>query len=226
MKSWLLFALILAFPVLVFSQTNKIGSTGNVGVGIINPTSKFEVQGDFNNLFMIGNKSPDGGQTYTSYENGRAYMNFVEYDDPFVLRFIQTHLDLDNTELIFYNGNMGIGTNPDAKLSVKGDIHTQEVKVDLAGAVAPDYVFMNDYKLKTLDEVKAYINNKGHLPNIPSAKEMEEEGINLKEMNLKLLEKIEELTLYTIEQQKLIETQGVILVEMKNEIENIKKKER
>ncbi|MEL4309060.1 hypothetical protein JMA43_13235 [Joostella sp. CR20] len=102
-------------------------------------------------------------------------------------------------------GNIGIGTiKPDSKLTVKGNIHTQEVKVDLAGAVAPDYVFKDDYKLKTLDEVKAYINNKGHLPNIPSAKEMEEEGINLKEMNLKLLEKIEELTLYVIEQEKRI----------------------
>ncbi|MEP5338787.1 MAG: hypothetical protein ABJL44_19115 [Algibacter sp.] len=105
------------------------------------------------------------------------------------------------------NGDVGIGTtNPDAKLAVKGDIHTQEVKVDLLGAVMPDYVFYKDYKLKTLTEVEQYINEKGHLPNIPSAKDAETNGLLLKEMNLKLLEKIEELTLYTIQQEKEIKT--------------------
>ncbi|WP_299181208.1 tail fiber protein [uncultured Aquimarina sp.] len=101
------------------------------------------------------------------------------------------------------NGNLGIGTTtPDAKLTVKGNIHTQEVKVDLNGAVAPDYVFLEDYDLKTINEVEAYIKDQGHLPNIPSAAEMEQNGIELKQMNLNLLEKIEELTLYTIAQEK------------------------
>ncbi|MEP5600828.1 MAG: hypothetical protein ABJL44_07365, partial [Algibacter sp.] len=101
--------------------------------------------------------------------------------------------------------------------AVKGDIHTQEVKVDLLGAVMPDYVFYKDYKLKTLTEVEQYINEKGHLPNIPSAKDVETNGLLLKEMNLKLLEKIEELTLYTIEQEKEIEAS-------KNEITILKNK--
>lgn len=103
-------------------------------------------------------------------------------------------------------GNVGIGTTiPDAKLAVKGNIHTQEVKVDLLGAVMPDYVFTSNYDLKTLTEVEAYIKANGHLPNIPSAKEAEVNGLLLKDMNLKLLEKIEELTLYTIQQEKRIE---------------------
>jgi len=104
------------------------------------------------------------------------------------------------------NGNVGIGTTtPDAKLTVKGNIHTQEVKVDLQGAVAPDYVFKEDYNLRSLEQVDAYIKENGHLPNIPSAAEMEKEGVLLKEMNLKLLEKIEELTLYVIELKKEVE---------------------
>ncbi len=99
----------------------------------------------------------------------------------------------------FINGNLGIGTTaPDAKLAVKGEIHAQEVRVDLNGAVAPDYVFKEDYDLRSLQEVQDYIKEHGHLPNIPSAKEMEASGIDLGQMNLKLLEKIEELTLYII----------------------------
>ena len=116
------------------------------------------------------------------------------------------------------NGNLGIGTTaPDAKLAVKGDIHAQEVKVDLDGAVAPDYVFDEDYNLRPLKEVQEYINANGHLPNIPSAVEMEENGVLLKEMNLKLLEKIEELTLYILLQKKEMDS-------MKKDIQCLKRK--
>ena len=106
----------------------------------------------------------------------------------------------------FINGNLGIGTTvPDAKLAVKGDIHAQEVKVDLNGAVAPDYVFKEGYDLRSLQEVQDHIKEHGHLPNIPSAQEMEANGIDLGQMNLKLLEKIEELTLYTLKQEEEIQ---------------------
>lgn len=101
-------------------------------------------------------------------------------------------------------GNIGIGTeNPDAKLAVNGLIHTKEVKVDLTGW--PDYVFGTDYKLPTLQEVEKQINEKGHLANIPSASEVEKNGLLLGEMNKKLLEKVEELTIYLIQQNKDIE---------------------
>ncbi|RZS92318.1 hypothetical protein [Aquimarina brevivitae] len=103
------------------------------------------------------------------------------------------------------DGALGIGTtNPDAKLTVKGNIHAEEVKIDLS-VPAPDYVFTKEYDLLTIEEVQQHITEKGHLPNIPSAKEMEANGVELGVMNMKLLEKIEELTLYTIEQQKKIE---------------------
>ncbi|MBP2833276.1 hypothetical protein J8281_13865 [Aquimarina sp. U1-2] len=104
----------------------------------------------------------------------------------------------------FIGGKLGIGTTtPDAKLTVKGKIHAEEVKVDLS-VPAPDYVFKKEYDLLTINEVQQHIQEKGHLPNIPSAKIMESEGIDLGIMNMKLLEKIEELTLYTIQQEDRI----------------------
>ena len=107
------------------------------------------------------------------------------------------------------NGNLGIGTNtPDSgyKLTVKGKIWTREVKVTSTAGGA-DFVFENTYKLPTLEEVEQFITENKHLPEIASAKEMEENGIHLAEMNIKLLQKIEELTLYTIQQQKELEAQ-------------------
>ena len=76
-------------------------------------------------------------------------------------------------------------------------------------------MFEPDYKLRSLEATEAYIKAHKHLPEIPSAAEMEENGIQLKEMNLKLLQKIEELTLYIIDQNKKIE-------KMKNEIDTLK----
>lgn len=106
---------------------------------------------------------------------------------------------------ILRNGNVGVGTdNPDSKLSVKGHIHAQEVNVDLNGAVAPDYVFDPRYTLPSLKEIKSYIEEHRHLPEIPSAKVMETSGLNLGEMNLLLLKKVEELTLHIIEQEERI----------------------
>tara|TARA_R110002051_G_scaffold315903_1_gene394876 strand:- start:2677 stop:3810 length:1134 start_codon:yes stop_codon:yes gene_type:complete len=106
------------------------------------------------------------------------------------------------SNISFVEGNVGIGTNSfDSKLTVKGKIHAEEIKVDLS-VPAPDYVFKKDYKLKTLEETQKYINENGHLPNIPSAKELEENGLELGIMNMKLLEKIEELTLYIIQLEK------------------------
>lgn len=110
------------------------------------------------------------------------------------------------------DGMIGIGTSePDQKLTVKGKIHTQEILVDLNGAVAPDYVFekyylghsylKSNYKLLDLKSLEAFLKQNHHLPAIPSAQKLNQEGLELKKMNLLLLQKIEELTLYTLEQQ-------------------------
>ena len=106
-------------------------------------------------------------------------------------------------------GNVGIGTaNPDQKLTVKGTIHSQEVIVDMN--VLPDYVFKPAYHLPTLNEVKTYIDQNHHLPEMPSAEQVAKDGLSLGEMNAKLLKKVEELTLYLIEKDKELNNQQAI----------------
>jgi hypothetical protein len=108
---------------------------------------------------------------------------------------------------IHNNGNVGIGTdNPKNLLDVNGTIRAKEVKVELENW--SDFVFDKDYKLPSLQEVETHINEHKHLPDIPSEKQVKEEGVNLAEMQAKLLQKIEELTLYVIKQEKKIEEQN------------------
>jgi hypothetical protein len=110
-----------------------------------------------------------------------------------------------NNRNAYFTGNVGIGTiNPTSKLTVAGNIASREVKVTVdAGA---DFVFENDYNLPSLESVDNFIKENKHLPEIASAEQMKQDGINLSEMNIKLLQKIEELTLYMIEMKKEIET--------------------
>ncbi len=110
----------------------------------------------------------------------------------------------DDVDTFLGNGNVGIGTDPqsDYRLAVNGDIRAKKIKVETNWA---DYVFENDYDLPSLEEVKTHIDEKGHLMNIPSAEEVEANGIELGEMNKLLLEKIEELTLYILEQESRIQ---------------------
>ncbi|UGU18116.1 hypothetical protein LS482_09575 [Sinomicrobium kalidii] len=149
---------------------------------------------------IIGGTLPDGGgNVVVSAKVGRV--NYGE--DSFFLG---------------YNGNAGIGTtSPDAKLAVNGVIHSKEVKVDLNGW--SDFVFKEDYNLPTLEEVEQHIKEKGHLKDIPNTKEVKENGIHLGEMDAKLLQKIEELMLYTIEQEKRIK-------KLETELANLKQSEK
>lgn len=114
-----------------------------------------------------------------------------------------------------FTGNVGIGTTNTGlwELAVNGKIRAKEIKVETGWS---DFVFYDNYKLPTLQEVENHIKEKGHLKDIPSAKEVKENGIFLGEMDSKLLQKIEELTLYTIQQQKEI-------IEQKEKVEKLEK---
>lgn len=120
-------------------------------------------------------------------------------------------------------GNVGIGTvNPTAKLSVNGKIMAQEVQVTTSGWA--DYVFKPNYSLMSLRDLEAFILKNQHLPEIPSEKEVEANGISIGEMNTKLLQKIEALTLYVIETHKQVEKIKEELEEVKGENQMLKNK--
>jgi hypothetical protein len=105
---------------------------------------------------------------------------------------------------ISHDGNIGIGTiNPQYKLDVRGEAHFCKVRVSTQGFC--DYVFDDQYQLMSLDELSEFIKTNKHLPNIPSEAEVMKEGnFDLGEMNKILLEKIEELTLYILQQEERI----------------------
>ena len=196
---------------------------GNVGIGTTNPTKLLDVYGDAKigklnsrHYQKISSKEWPEIRFETPLSNEKIRIGVahatnsgfkVEEGDFYVFTATSNTMPLvvnknGNVHLVNKSGNVGIGTTaPDAKLTVKGKIHAEEVKIDLS-VPAPDYVFNKEYELLTIEEVQQYISEKGHLPNIPSAAAMEANGVELGIMNMKLLEKIEELTLYTIEQEK------------------------
>jgi hypothetical protein len=112
------------------------------------------------------------------------------------------------------NGNVGIGTaTPNAKLAVNGNIRAKEIKVENANW--PDYVFAEGYQLPSLQQTEKHIKEKGHLPGIPSAEEVKTNGVDLGDMNARLLQKLEEVTLHLIKQEKE-------LLELKKELNRLK----
>lgn len=180
---------------------------------------------DTKNDFYYRQSTNNGGTTWTEwnkiYHSGNLNNSNTNFNANHITAkelAINTNVLLSATDNSYINlGNFGIGTtNPKNKLDVNGTIHSKEVKVDLLEW--PDYVFKKDYSLPTLTEVEKHINENGHLKDIPSEKEVLKNGINLGEMDAKLLQKIEELTLYVIDLNKKIEQQSQELNSMKEKL--------
>lgn len=114
-------------------------------------------------------------------------------------------------------GNVGIGkVDPQNKLDVGGTIRAEKVVIESGWA---DFVFNEDYQLPRLSDVENHIKEYKHLPDIPTEKEIKANGVDLGDMQIKLLQKIEELTLYTIEQQKQLDSQNELIKELQKQIQ-------
>nr|WP_321485484.1 hypothetical protein [uncultured Draconibacterium sp.] len=187
----------------------RITRNGNVGIGTSNPLTKLDVRGTVRIIPSSGNYTllldRIGGKptikAINSSSNGNMVIDPAADGDAIYLG----HYVNSNTYLSTGGGQVGIGTTKigSHKLAVEGSIGAREIKVEASGW--SDFVFFDDYKIPTLQEVENHIKENGHLKDIPSAKEVEQNGILLGEMDSKLLQKVEELTLYTIQQEKKID---------------------
>ncbi len=187
---------------------------GKVGLGTSTPRVKIEVNGKaiIQNTLLTND--------YTNVGQHNAQLRILNGLGQYGTKALEIALLDNGTGVIQANesnvgyntlllnpvsGNVGIGTTDPKgyKLAVAGSMIAESVKVKLNGAW-PDFVFAKSYKLPTLQETEKHIREKGHLPGIPSAAEVKASGVNLGEMNAKLLQKIEELTLHLIEKDKQI----------------------
>ncbi len=200
-----------------FNKTMMVldGDNGFVGIGTANPAQILSIQAERPRL-VLTDKAGDAG-----------VMEFHESTNQIRLqKWDKSGSDFNKTMMVLDgdNGFVGIGTaSPKSKLAVNGKIRATEIVV-LSDINVPDYVFEPDYELRSLKETKAYISENKHLPEIPSASEIGENGISLGEMNMKLLKKIEELTLYQIELLERLESVEAVNEQMKKQLQELNNK--
>lgn len=176
-----------------------INSNGKVGIGTTQPKSKLDVNGTFcisgSNHFIFGHSNGNGVINFGNNGVGNLYFRSLQEGG-------NINSDNYNQLMILTNdGRLGIGTwTPDNyKLAVNGGIRAKYIDVETGWS---DFVFDSDYKLITLEELELYIKENGHLPDMPSSEDVAKNGVNVGETLSKLLQKIEELTLYIIELKK------------------------
>jgi hypothetical protein len=197
----------------------RVTSAGNIGIGaaINNPQSLLDISGSASSFFAVRS-------TNSLLTGSNAWKNTVFEITP-----------TTGGEAVVFIGNKRPGTAPfngsNILLSVNGKVVAQEVYVANTAAGWADYVFKKDYSLMPLAEVEKYISSNKHLPNLPSATEVEAKGQNLGDLQVKQMEKIEELTLYLIEVNKELKAQGTELKKLQeqnktlvSELADLKKK--
>ena len=180
-----------------------IKNNGNVGIGYATPESKLDIAAqDGMRIFgyqpfmtLLDNNSYHSARIQTADGNLIFWKGVANWETG--------GYDYTAPMIVKNSGNVLIGTTEDHgyKLAVAGNVICTELKVKLQGNW-PDYVFADGYQLKSLEEVEAHIQSNNHLPGIPAAAEIEKEGIAVGDMQKKMMEKIEELTLYLIDQNK------------------------
>ena len=196
---------------------------GNVGIGIPQPGSP-TLKLDVNGRMRIRHLGETAGLWFNKSTNLNNEGSFIglRNDQQFgVFGDGSWKFAIDNADGTMYVGSPNLDSENPAlgvgyKLRVYGKIISEEVRVQLKTAW-PDYVFSKNYKLRSLPEIEKYIKENNHLPNMPAAAEVEKSGIALGEMQTKMMEKIEELTLYLIEANKKI-------MLLQDEMKHIKKR--
>jgi len=198
------------------SFPTTVGSS--VGIGTSTPSTTFQIIPATGNGVLIGNVTyPSWMGNDGLYVNGQIWSHYLILGSTLgwgdnraqILgwstgadSYLKFNTNATERLRVDINGKVGIGTTvPDQLLTVNGTIHAKQVNIDLS-VPGPDYVFDKSYRLKPLSAVEKYVIANKHLPEIPAASTMEKDGVNVNELNMKLLQKVEELTLYLIEKDK------------------------
>ena len=193
------------YNIFLGQKTGMYNTTGNGNValgsytGHLNSTGSYNVYlGYFAGYYNAGSSNVFLGNRAGFYESGSniLYIENSNSSDPLI------YGEFDD-DLLSIGGRLGIGTRnvPDSiRLAVDGTIIAKEVIITIDNF--PDYVFEKNYRLRSLSELESFISLNGHLPEVPSAEQVEKEGVKMGEMDAILLKKIEELTLYVIEMGK------------------------
>lgn len=201
-----------------------VDDAGNVGINTSNPTARLHVTGNAsisngsaNALSLTGGlfvtKSNEaigisGTNSAINFYNNGNFKSFIGHSTTgLYLGVNDGNIRLDVTNGHVAIGNVVLtGVNADAyKLAVSGKVICEEVRVKLVSSGWPDYVFADNYRLRPLAEVKNFIAQNRHLPGIPAAAEVEKNGLEVGDMQKRMMEKIEELTLYIIDLQKQVD---------------------
>lgn len=211
-----------------FNYVLYLKRTGNIGIGTNNPKVKLEIKGNVvgypvtsdttqtNGLFRIGATPTDVVLDF-GIKGGDSLCSWIQSTKKNNLGFLAPILLNPNGGQIIIGRRKNISKYT---LEVKGGIYADSLLG--SGYHLPDFVFESNYNLKTLNEVENYISRNKHLPDVPSAKEAEENGVNLGKMDAVLLQKIEELTLYVIEINKEMQKIKEENRELKNQIGSFK----
>jgi hypothetical protein len=184
------------------STKMRISHSGNVGIGTKNPTARLQVNGGL----KLGNANPFNpdpdfyeNKNFIAFRHANTSEDFIGYkNNTFYFKDSIGGGDTKDPNIVV-GGKMGIGTNNlSYKLMVEGTTKAKEIIVD--ENTGADFVFDKDYYLPHLSEIEASIKQNKHLPGIPSAEEMKKNGVKVGKLQMQLLQKIEELTLYVIRQ--------------------------
>jgi hypothetical protein len=197
------------------SRFTILNSNGNIGIGTAAPEHKLHIAGDL----LLDNGGAPTIFTGTGNTELNRYVQFVNSAGllsssglkagGILVSDTYSYANPSKNDLIV-KGKVAIGTplssNPNNyTLAVNGKIGAKDVQIERNSASWPDYVFAPSYQLPSLREVEQYIQKNQHLQDVPSAKEIEKNGHSVGDMDAILLKKVEELTLYIIEQQKQID---------------------
>jgi hypothetical protein len=177
---------------------------GNVGVGTMNPLAKLDVAGGINvaagSPIQLGGHSSSHGLKYKRFNGDNSLL-----DGPFLYGWTGGALGIKKDDNEF---NV-LSWKENGNVAIQGKVEAKEFRV--SATPTADHVFASDYNLRGIHDLEKFITEKSHLPEIPSAKEMTDNGLSLGDFQIKLLQKIEELTLYVISQNKEIENLKAII---------------